>query len=228
MEKLAQKAIRLALDGDWEKALQENLKILHRDPEDIDALNRAARAQAEMGKFSEARKMAQKVIALDPNNKIANRALDKWKRAANLRTNGKKPVTAESFLEEPGKTKIVDLINLGDSKVISGLSSADEVKLVTRGKSICVLFDQKYIGRIPDDLSVRLGGLMQHGNEYQALVKTADSKDVKIFLRETKRVEKLKDIPSFSSEKINYIAFTPPELVHAGEDSPRISDEEED
>jgi hypothetical protein len=42
-------------------------------------------------------------------------------------------------------------------------------------------------------------------------------------------VKKLADIPSFSSEKIEYISFTPPELVHNKEDfvSQLLPDEEE-
>jgi len=38
-----------------------------------------------------------------------------------------------------------------------------------------------------------------------------------VFIRETKRVKEVADIPSFTSEKINYISFTPPELIHKKE-----------
>jgi hypothetical protein len=55
---------------------------------------------------------------------------------------------------------------------------------------------------------------MKHGNKYSVHIKSTAKEEVKVFIREIKRAEKLIDIPSFSSEKIDYISFTPPELVH--------------
>ena len=124
--------------------------------------------------------------------------------------------SARVFLEEPGKTKIVSLLHLGDSnKVLANLDSGDEVvlKLGSHRISVCTL-NRKYIGRLPDDLSVSLIKLIKRGNEYQVFVKSSKPQEIKVFIRETKRAKDLESIPSFSSEKINYISFTPPELVH--------------
>ena len=84
----------------------------------------------------------------------------------------------------------------------------------------------KYIGRLPDDLSAHLGKLIRRGNEYQVLIKSSEPQEVKVFIRETKRVKELADIPSFSTEKINYISFAPPELVHKKENAPTSEDED--
>jgi tetratricopeptide (TPR) repeat protein len=235
MDKLAQKAIRLALCGKWKEALAINLQILKNEPKNLDALNRAARASSELGQIKQARKFAEKVLKIDayetsPAHKIAQKSLEKWKTAD---SSPKQPTTNLSstlFLEEPGKTKIVNLINLGDTKLILNLSSGDEIKIVPRGKSICVVTgNNKYLGRIPDDLSARLIGLIKHGNSYQALIKTANKNEVKIFLREAQKAESLKDIPSFPAEKVHYVAFTPPELVRDKENifTSTESDEEE-
>ncbi len=231
MEELAQQAISLALSGEWKEALGKNLQILKNEPEDVDALNRAARAYAELGKITPARRLAGRVLKIDPYNKIAGRAIEKWKNGSTLEKYRRTPLSPELFLEEPGKTKIVKLINRGDGKIISSLDSGDMVDLVVRKKSICVLtLNGKYVGRIPDDLSARLKELIKYGNKYQALIKTANKNEVRVFLRETKRAEKLKDISSFSGEKVNYIAFTPPELVHKKEESPHrnVFEEEEE
>ena len=82
--------------------------------------------------------------------------MEKWK---DLKKGDKVVSTSFSasvFLEEPGKTKIVSLLHLGDSgKVIANLDSGDEVKfkIGNHRMSVCTL-DNKYIGRLPDDLSV--------------------------------------------------------------------------
>lgn len=55
------------------------------------------------------------------------------------------------------------------------------------------------------------------GNKYQVLVKSVDKKQVRIFTREMERGKDAKDMISFPGEKIDYVSFTPPELVHKKE-----------
>jgi len=225
---LAQKAISYALAGSWNKAIEVNTKILEADPQNVDALNRLARAYAELGNLGKARHTAKKVIAIDPFNPIALKALEKWKGLKKGETLVSGTSKADMFLEEPGKTKIVPLLNLGDNKLLSKLDSGDEVVLKTHGHKACVVTKTgKYIGKLPDDLSARLKKLITYGNEYQVLIKSTDKNDVKVFIREVKRSKKLSDIPSFSTEKIEYISFTPPELVHKRQDLELEGEEEE-
>jgi hypothetical protein len=56
------------------------------------------------------------------------------------------------------------------------------------------------------------------GNTYQVLVKSVNKKEIKVFIREVKCSPKITDIPSFPTEKIEYVSFTPPELVHKKEE----------
>lgn len=212
---LAQKAVNFALSGEWEEALKLNKQILKENPKDVDALNRLARTYAELGNLQKARTTAKKVVKIDQFNSIAVKSLDKWKGLKKGETITSGPSSARTFLEEPGKTKIVSLLHLGGAKVIAKLDSGDQVKLKIQSHRISITTsDGKYIGRLSDDLSARLKKLISYGNEYQAFVKSTDKSDVKIFIRETKRSEQLSDIPSFSTDKIDYISFTPPELVH--------------
>jgi tetratricopeptide (TPR) repeat protein len=230
MEKdLAQEAIELALAGKWDKAVKLNNVILEENPKDIEALNRLARAYSELGKIAKARKTAKQVLKIDPFNTIANKALEKWKGLKQGETYKSGPSSAQSFLEEPGKTKIVNLLHPGAPDLIAKLDSGDEVKLNTHSHkmSVCTK-DSKYIGKLPDDLSARLRKLIKFGNIYKAYVKSVNKKEVKIFIREMKRVPKLIDIPSFSTDKIDYISFTPPELVHKrGEMAQNVDSDEE-
>lgn len=225
---LAQKAIAYALHGNWGEAIELNTEILKQTPEDVDALNRLARAYSETGKINKARKTARKVVKIDPFNNIALKSLEKWKKVSRIK--GNKPGTSspQYFLEEPGKTKILSLLHTGDDKMIALLDAGDEVVLNTHSHklSICT-HDGKYIGKLPDDLSARLRKLIKYGNEYKVYIKSIDNKDVKVFIRETKRVKKLEDIPSFSPEKIDYISFTAPELVHKNR-AVNINDDDEE
>ena len=225
---LAQKAVSLALSGNWEEALRLNKKILQDDSKDVDALNRLARAYAELGKLSKAKACAKKVLKIDPFNTIAVKSLEKWKELKRGESLKSTPTFPQTFLEEPGKTKILSLIHLGDYKVIAKLDSGDEITLNTRSHRISALStDGRYVGRLPDDLSARLKKLIKLGNVYQAFIKSANAKEVRVFIKETKRAKKLADIPSFSTEKIDYISFTPPELVHKKEIYENEAEEEE-
>lgn len=221
---LAQKAISAALQGNWTEAIKLNLAILKKSSRDIDALNRLARAYAENSNLNKARITCAKALKIDPTNNISVRAMAKWK---SMRGNGIKNTctsASENFLEEPGKTKIFSLIHLGDNKLISKLDSGDEVKLDTHSHRVSVhTNDNKYIGRLPDDLSARLRKFIAGGNEYRVIIKCIEPDSVKVFIKETKNTT---DVPSFPTEKIEYTSFTPPELVHKN-DMVIVSDDEE-
>jgi tetratricopeptide (TPR) repeat protein len=222
----AQKAIDLALAGNWKEAVAVNLEILSQNPEDTDAMNRLARAYGELGKISEAREATKKVLKIDPVNSIALKCIEKLKvskRAGGQPSNRTSP---DSFLEEPGKTKLVTLLNLGDGKVITNLDPGEEATLSCYSHKVSVnTKDGKYVGRLPDDLALRLRNLIKAGNKYQVLIKSVDPKEVNVFIREIERGAKAPDIPSFPTEKIDYVSFTPPELVH--KDVPQIETGEE-
>lgn len=216
---LAQKAISSALSGNWQKAIEINKKLLQIDSEDVDALTRLARAYAEAENIKKAKETTTRALKIDPLNIIAQKQSLKWKELKGIHGSQAGPAKPQSFLEEPGKTKIVSLINLGDPKTITQLDCGDEVQIVCHIHRVSVKTQLgKYIGRLSDDLAARLRNLIRQGNTYQALVKSVESKEVKIFIRETSRAKKLKDVPSFSPERINYVAFTPPELVHNKEE----------
>ena len=219
---LAQEAINAALTGDWKKAIELNKLLLEKDPKDVDALNRLARSYAETGKITKARSLAEKVIKIDSFNTIAAKSLQKWK-TLKIKNNGVFTTgtsSAQFFLEEPGKTKIAALVHAGDSSQLATLDSGDEVHLNNHGHRASITTpDGKYVGRLPDDLSSRLRKLLSYGNKYRVFIKSIDKKEVKVFIREIYRSPKQGDIPSFSSEKLDYVSFTPPELVHSKQEA---------
>lgn len=225
----AQKAINTALKGEWAKAAKVNQKILKSEPDNIDALNRLSRAFAETGNLKRAKAAAKKVIKIDPYNNIALRSLKKWSGLKPSRKASPTSSKTGSFLEEPGKTKFVQLLHVGPQNSLSELDSGDEVTLSTSSHRVSIVTKKgKYIGRLPDDLAAKIKKLTSAGNEYELFIKSVKDSRVIIFIREIKRVKRLASIPSFSTEKIDYISFTPPELVHKKGDRPDTQTAEEE
>jgi tetratricopeptide (TPR) repeat protein len=218
MESLAQTAVSLAMNGDWTKAVKTNLQILKQNREDLGALNRLARAYFELGEISKARTTAQKVLKVDPINPIASKCLEKWKGLKAGDKQNHKGLGSESFLEEPGRTKLVNLIHLGGSDVLAKLAAGDAIGLLSHPHRVsAITSDEKYVGRLPDDLAARLGKLIKMGVKYQVLVKSIEKGSVKVFIREIEKPVSAKSMISFPGEKIEYVSFTPPELVHKKE-----------
>lgn len=188
-----------ALASDWHQALDTNLAILAEDPEDVDALNRTARAYLQLGDIENAVEFSKRVLVFDPLNPIADKCISK---CSLLRDNGrffsKVPCTHDAFLEIPGKTKIVSLVNLCESATLARLDAGDNVVMIPKIHKVAVTtLDETYIGRLPDDLATRIIFFVKNGNEYQAYIKSVGEAEVKVFIRETKRASDLDQTPSF-------------------------------
>ncbi len=186
-DNLALEAIDAALSGNWQKAILINSKIIKDNPRDIDALNRIARAFVEIDEMGKARTAAQKVLKIDPTNSIARKNLLKWKsHSSHEKTNNdglSSSLQHSAFIEEPRKTRIVDLVNLGEISHINCLDCGDAVRLIAGAHRLTVVTgDDKYIGRFPDDLAARFIRLIKDGNSYETFIKSADKKQVKIFV----------------------------------------------
>ncbi len=226
---LAQKAVNLALSGDWEEGIKVNSEILATSPEDIDALNRLARCYSELGKIKEARDTAKKVLTIDPSNSIAQKCLDKW--TAIKKGDKHKQFLAsspDSFLEESGKTRIAPLMHIGDTQVLAGVDSGDTVYFLPHTHRVSVTTtDGKFLGRLHDDLAARIRFLLKAGFKYQVLVKSIDpKKGVTIFIKEIEKGRAGESTTSFPPEKIDYVSFTSPDLVHR--DVPEVAIPEEE
>jgi len=201
-------AIKTALTGDWENAITLNKRLLSENPNDIDALNRLALAFTIVGKIKNAKATYKKVFVLDPLNTIAIKNL---KRLKENNTKDDSPAVGyqinNNFLEETGKTKIVELINIAQPKVIETLRIGQLVNLCIKRSRIFVLENEQYVGVLPDDIGRRLIKFMRSGNKYEAYVKSASVHKVYVFIKETKRASKFKFQPSFVSTSETAFVF---------------------
>lgn len=183
-ENIVQEAIDSALNCQWIEAIKINLSILKNDPEDIDALNRLAKAYFENKDITKAKKTSRVVLKINPDNNIAKKSLIKYSQYRPTTKNRMMADTSLSFIEESGKTKLATLINLGSEKTYSALSPGEEVWLTPHAHKVSVTtVDGKYIGKLTDDLSARLRILIKNGNKYKVFIKSTDKNCVKVFIK---------------------------------------------
>lgn len=196
-------AIQTALSGDWQNASLINKALLNDNPNDIETLNRLAFAFTVLGKIKAAKTTYKKVLEIDPLNPIAIRNL---KRLTDTKVDLDKNVSKLSvkhvhntFLEEPGKTKIIELVNIAQPRIIANLRIGQPLNISIKRSKIFVQDDAKqYIGVLPDDIGKRLIRFIKGGNRYEALLRSANSHHVVVFIKEIKRVSRFKNQPSFS------------------------------
>lgn len=197
---LKNQAIQTALTGEWDTAITLNRELLKENPSDIEALNRLAFAYIVTGKVKDAKNTYQKVLQLDYQNPIALKNLKR------LEENGKKGLLNQPlyghmesmFIEESGKTKIVELVNVATAKIIINLITGELLNLRIKRHKIFVLNrNNQYIGVLPDDMGRRLTRFINGGNNYEAYVKSVENNRVLVFLKEVKRSSRFKNQPSF-------------------------------
>lgn len=202
-------AISAALKQDWELAIEINLALLKTDKNNISLLNRLGYAYMQNGKMTLAKQTFQKVIKLDEYNQIAQKNLTKLNnvRQKDVLKAPKHGVEPMFFLEEPGKTKIIECVNAAPMKVLSVIFPGEEVELKARNHTVEVRSaDNTYLAALPDDLSFRLIKFLAVGNTYQALVKGITKNSLILFIRELSRGKRFANQPSFATSAL-YVPF---------------------
>lgn len=216
-------AIEAALKCDWAAAVSANTKLLKNDPSDIDCLNRLGKAYLESGENKKAVTFFRKVLKIDKYNPIAAKNLV---RAQGLKQPAKTASrAATNFLEEPGKTKLVTLVNVAPATILLKQDHADSLTLLPKRHTVIVQDSQdNYLGALPDDLGHRLGILMKGGNRYEAIAKSVTRNSIVVFIRELVRAKKFHNTPSFlTTNTPDYLSFVREETTI----SPK-EDEEDD
>lgn len=191
-------AIQATLKGNWDEAILLNKSLLDENPKDVEALNRMGLAYTILGKGKSAKITYQKVLDIDPLNSIAIKNLNKITDDSTDENGTTIVINMNNiFIEETGKTKVVDLINLAQSEVLNTLRTGQALDLSAKRLKIFISQGKKYIGVLPDDIGKRLIKFVNGGNKYEAFVKSSNHQNVTIFIRELKRSTKFKDQPSF-------------------------------
>lgn len=208
---LAKFAIDAAIFNNWQIAIKINQKIVEISPEDVEALNRLAHAYLSLGKMQKAQKIYAKVLEINPFNIIARKNLEKVSKLAtdkNGQTNGDNTASMGNpsaiFLYEPGKTKIINLLNLAPPIILASLTCAQKLSIIAKKHQVHITSgDGTYLGALPDDLAHRLIAFIQSGNQYEVYVKQASTKSLSVFVKEIFRSDKYSNQPTFTDSKSN-------------------------
>ena len=225
---LTNQAIQTALQGNWQEAIVMNKSLIKDNPEDVDALNRLALAYTVVGKPKEAKSTYQKVITLDPLNPIALRNLRKLKDKGFtvVATEGLNRCLNNKFLEEPGKTKVVELVNIAQPNVVEALRTGQSLELSVKRLKIFALEGKQYIGVLPDDISRRLIKFIKNGCKYAAYVKSSNQHKVTVFIKEIKKTSRYKDQLSFVTITDSPLALDKGGKIKAHLESQRLKNAE--
>jgi hypothetical protein len=184
----ADQAIQLALQGRWTEAADLNREIVEYFPGDVDAFNRLGKALTELGRYGEAKDAYMKALKIDPLNSIAQKNLNRLAslgdQEAAPRPAGQK-LSPQMFIEETGKTGITVLVR-PNMEIAARMTAGDQVNLHRQNGSIVIQsIAGEYVGEIEPRLGQRLTKLMDGGNEYIAAISGLDTKEVRLFIRET-------------------------------------------
>lgn len=199
---LSQLAIEAALESNWEAALKLNKKILKVEPQNVDALARLARANMELGKSNLAKKFYTEVLKYDPYNPIALKNLKIIKsfksNSQNSNRNDHVKLSPSLFLQEPGKTKVINLLNVAEPQKLSLIFCGMKVEIVIKNRRITITdFEGKYLGVLPDDVSYHLLRLIKGGNKYELFIKSIRVNGLAVLIREIFRSKRFKNQASF-------------------------------
>lgn len=226
-------AIDAALKCDWERATNINLKLLKKTPNDIDCLNRLGKSFLEQGNAKKATFYFHKVLRVDKYNPIATKNLARIAGSSTTKFKKTSNQTIISptvnFLEEPGKTRLVSLINVAPASTLLKQDHADCLILLPKRHTVVVEDSAgNYLGALPDDLGHRLSILMKGGNRYEAIAKSVSRNSIVVFLRETCRGRKFLNTPSFLvNNSADYLSFVREDSLEGETKAPLSSDLED-
>lgn len=191
----------------WGKAVELSEEILKDSPKDTDALNRMAYALLQMGYIRKAKKTYRTVLKIDKFNQIAQKNIKRL-TATKAEKTQKKIISAPvysscSFLEESGKTKIVNLGKLASKSTLLRLKIGQKLFFKKKHRLLAVIDSNKtYLGSFPDDISRLLLDLGKKKCEYECIVKSVSLNSLQVFVREIKKPDRLKNLISFPVKTI--------------------------
>jgi tetratricopeptide (TPR) repeat protein len=208
LERLKARAIDEAVCGNYEEAIKLNQEILAENAEDVDSLMQLAHAYWQIGSLAEARKHYRHTLQIDPNNALAKKRLallNSFGNKNDLKPISQRPktkvVAISDLIEEPGKTKIVRLSNIGKPEHLGLLKIGEQVFLRFRKRRLELRdIENNFIGCLPDDISKRLINFTNEKGVYECYIFSIDKNEVKAFIKEITKPKKFRHVSSFITE----------------------------
>ncbi|MDP2729791.1 MAG: tetratricopeptide repeat protein [Dehalococcoidales bacterium] len=183
-----QEAVSLAMEGRWKEAVEANKRLLESFPNDIDACNRLGKAYMELGEYYLAREAYEKTLELDQYNTIAKKNLNRLSHLGNAAVGSGSSlpkVEPQQFIEEAGKSGIVNLTKLAPPEILGKTTAGEAINLKIEGSNLIVGNSrEEYLGQIEPKEGQRLIKLMEGGNRYEGAIISSTEEAVTVIIRE--------------------------------------------
>jgi len=192
-------AVQAAKNQDWLAAIQINQQILDENESDVNAFMRQGVAYVQVDEMPKAKAAFHQVLVLDKSNTLAKKHLERIKNHQGISLSSLP--SDEQFIEEPGKTKTVELHRLAGKDQLATIAIGQVCVLKPKSRYISVEVGKVYVGSLPEDLSSRISKLMKEGNEYACYIRSLSGTTCSIFIKETLRSKKNEFVNSFPAAK---------------------------
>lgn len=205
--KLAERAINLAMAGDWPQAVEVNRRLVEEFDPDAEAWNRLGKAYAQLGRIGDARTAYQSALKLDPNNTIAQRNLQrlaaiKVEEVTTSKDDGRR-ADAAFFIEETGKTVATSVFSDAPKETLALVAAGDMLDMQRDGDVMTVTTHSgTRLGTLDGKLSARLIEMLAGGNEYAIATVAVNpaKRELRVLVRELRQSPQLAGRVSFPAE----------------------------
>ena len=203
-QEYAKEAINLAMQARWHEAADANRTILEKFPADIDAHNRLGKSLMELGEYTAAREIYNRVLELDPDNSIAKKNLNRLVNIKEARKvavkNSHQEIPLDVFVGEPSKVGTLSLFQLAPVEVLAKMATGDAVDLTVEMDKLLVRSKHgDYLGIVDPSYSKHLIRLINGGNRYAAALSLVSKNEVKVTIKEIFQHPSQSGIQSFYS-----------------------------
>lgn len=201
---LAERAVKLAMQSQWQEAVEVNRQIIDLAPDDVEAWNRLGKALSELARYEEARRAYEEALRREPNNPIAQKQIKRLSLLAEASPAGEETrdkLEPRLLIEETGKTGIFELESPAPPATLARMAAGDQVYLKIEGNALRVEDSRgTLLGFVPTKAAARLIELMNGGNRYVAGVTSVNEHGIKVLIREVYQAPELQGRVSFPSK----------------------------
>ncbi len=198
---LDRKAVKAALEHQWDEAVQLNTEIIKLNSVDLNAKIRLGKAYLHLGQFPKAKKIFKEILEQDPLNQIAKKNYELAKEGKAGKENHSK---TQIIVKEPGTTTEVMFTIIEPKVTAHNFTKGDVLEVKALKKAIqvyAVLKDKKvHLGDLDEQLTEKLCAAKDKGSELTAVFVSGNGKVVKILLKSS--------LPIFRGQKQEVKPYT--------------------
>jgi tetratricopeptide (TPR) repeat protein len=231
IKQIQEQALAAAVKGQWTQAIEKNKELIAANPKDITSFLRLGYAYLQSGNLTEAKKAYNRALEIQPVNQIARNNLDKIKIIGSDKGTidaSTSQIDPNLFLNVIGKTKVVELLNIGLPPIVARLKVGEEVYCKVKKRRLEIRDkDNNYIGAFPDDISKRLIYFMDEGSTYAIYVKDANKSTVSVFVKEIKKGKTVHRYTSFPKNIQDDLKLMHQDEFEEGSEKEHDSEDEE-